>query len=110
MKKRVIALENGIIVRDDQREHTADEAEDNHPPLQGSCQQHKTKWSHRRVSVGIIALCLLILGGFILVIANLHHIAEDIESRVEIRVFKGDLSEQGIDQLGENLALEEVKR
>ena len=39
------------------------------------------------VSVGIIALCLLILGGFILVIANLHHIAEDIESRVEIRVF-----------------------
>jgi len=64
------------------------------------------------VSVGIIALCLLILGGFILVIANLHHIAEDIESRVEIRVFlKDDLSERGIDQLGEELlALEEVKK
>jgi cell division transport system permease protein len=56
------------------------------------------------VSIGIIALCLLILGGFILAIANLEHIAEDIESRVEIRAFLSDkLEEDGIGALEEKI-------
>lgn len=57
------------------------------------------------VSIGIIALCLLILGGFILTIANLEHIAADLESRVEIRVFLSDeLKKDGIGALEEKLA------
>lgn len=64
------------------------------------------------VSIGIIALCLLILGGFILAIANLEHIAEDIESRVEIRAFLSDeLAEDGIGALEEKItALAGVKK
>lgn len=46
------------------------------------------------VSIGIIALCLLVLGGFILMIANLEHITEDLKSKVEIRVFLSDKLEE----------------